>query len=383
MFGRGNIEDARALQASFTRAKSPHRKNQNRNRGRGNSEAPRGGVRGTLQQQQQQQQQQHHHHHQQQQQAEHGRGNVAPSRPQPSLRQLAQNQGGVMQAHPARQVRGPVSRPPDSPMSYTHSKPQATNIHITNPRDIPVYIGSESSSNPVKTHTQEVIRGTPASTEGRDGAGSYFPARQISSSSLSSRIVTRQRDALQADDDPMGFGLPISEHRLAATQDGVSQQGASSILEMEDGTAINQPVLQFTNQGRHQQANEADITMTDSGAASSLISNIRAGFEGLSASRWNTGDTQSSNYSQQGYERVCAYDEATIFDLKLTKISSHSHMDHKFGKSLLGTSLNFETIHSRPPVETPWQRMGYLGRSVGIPTQLAILRKLAPRLDRV
>ncbi|KAI0131694.1 hypothetical protein F4776DRAFT_627409 [Hypoxylon sp. NC0597] len=235
MFGKGSMDDARALQESFRRPKSPHRNNRGRGRGggRGSGNSPqRGNFHGNERQ------------------------DLSPPA------RGSQSRQGLPNAY--------------TPTQRAHPAPIAASFQSISSREKRI-ASSEQNHDPKR------VKGS--SPEGPNQAN-YLPRGQVSSQPFNSGIFAPR--ARRDGDDLMDFEQPASLSGPHMRQQNLPIQPVprntidSSILDTR-GEEINQPVMHFTARSEAQESRQEDVTMGGIKKSDS---------KGLDASRWNLEDTQ-------------------------------------------------------------------------------------------
>ncbi|KAI0845171.1 hypothetical protein F5Y00DRAFT_179326 [Daldinia vernicosa] len=302
MFGRGNIEDAKELQASFTRAKSPRRNKRSQDR-RNGINARQGGALANHRQQQNQ----------------YGQGSSVQGRAQlgSSLRIHPRN---TVLHHPIQSTQGSISRTPrphEMPVFRGTGEPRAVPTEGISPLQGPsasqnvaltistlqeTWQKSITSSNEEGSTTSKPLKGelTGDLTQPQVQTANSPPppqfCRQIfGPQSVGDHFQTAQ--ALTQSPDQLQFAYPsqpnnnLVDPALAYSSDAstlVSQRAVShhysesiqsetSLLD-EEGEPISQDVMQFTT--RNEAHQDDDVAM----GGVETRSNVRVG---LKASRWN------------------------------------------------------------------------------------------------
>ncbi|KAI0840466.1 hypothetical protein F5Y06DRAFT_241111 [Hypoxylon sp. FL0890] len=202
MYGRGSIEDARELQASFRQSNAPRRNNRGRGRGSGN-----GPQRGSF----------------------HGNGRQDHSIP-------ARSAGGL---HPISMYQGPPL-----PMPAPQSMSTRANRIASSERD---HDSKRARNNP----TEDLVN--------------YFSNRQVSSQRFNSGMSTHRplvdendlMDFEQADSAP---GPAMRQGNIPARPVPSSIVPTSSSILDTRGEEISQPVLDFTA-GNEARTNRQDVAM--------------------------------------------------------------------------------------------------------------------------
>ncbi|KAI2472030.1 hypothetical protein F4781DRAFT_46676 [Annulohypoxylon bovei var. microspora] len=236
MFGKGSIEDAKALQADFKGPKSPRRKG--RSRSRGNGPASRRGNRGGG-----------------------GGGGGGGARLEPFGQQSnSQHDRFPAPSHAPTNQRLPPSRGP-----YSHYTPP---IQRLSPRRTPPGQGVHPRLSP---YTPPVQRLPPPQPRGRNG------------------------DLLDFNQSPPPRNLAPRQENEVPQQRRPASLFHRSILDEEEGE-ISQPVMQFTSKKESLETQKADVAMSGTDQTSEPGTPPRYG--GLRASRWNSenADYYGSSY---------------------------------------------------------------------------------------
>ncbi|KAI1661575.1 hypothetical protein F4813DRAFT_398188 [Daldinia decipiens] len=303
MFGRGNIEDAKQLQASFTRAKSPRRNKRNQDRRNGINTRQGGALVNHRQQHNQ-----------------YGQGSSVQGRAQLGSSLIIHPRGNVMQHHPVRSTQEgitPTSRPHDMSMSLGTIEPQAIltegilplqgpsvsqNVALTIPAPQETWQKRLASSNEEGNIASKRLKGGPTGGSAQlqmptansppppQFCGQNFGPQGVDGHFQTAKASTPSRDQLQLA-YPTQSNNNLVDPTLAYSSDAstlVSQrapwhhysdsiQSEISILD-EGGEPISQDVMQFTT--RNEARQDDDVAM--GGVETS--SKVKVG---LKASRWN------------------------------------------------------------------------------------------------
>lgn len=303
MFGRGNIEDAKKLQASFTRAKSPRRNKRNQER-RNGINARRGGALVN--------------HRQQHNQC--GQGSGVQGRAQLGSSLIIRPRGNTIQHHPVRSTQGgitPTSRPHDMPMFRGTGEPRAVltegitplqghsvsqNVALTIPAPQETWQKRIMSSSEEGNIAPKRLKGelTGGSTQiqmqtanspsppqfcgqifGPQSVGGYFQTAQASTPSPDQLQFTYPLQPNTTLVDPaLAYSSDAStlvSQRAPWHHHSDSVQSETSLLD-EGGEPVSQDVMQFTT--RNEARQDDDVAM----GGVETRSNVKGG---LKASRWN------------------------------------------------------------------------------------------------
>ncbi|KAI2630712.1 hypothetical protein GGR54DRAFT_165474 [Hypoxylon sp. NC1633] len=259
MYGKGNLNDAKALQAEFSRPKSRNRGGTRGGGGYRGGEPRRGSPRGTYQGQNGR--------------PDSRRGPVYP--PTPSQNYVFPPPPREP-AYPSRPGQNYMQSPPPQQARREQTEASASSGH-RDPRPPSNFLSGEESHNAAKRARAEQF-----AAENRN------PFQQ-------SAHQQAQDANLMDFDKPMPGSRPTTSANpfQNSRQHGRSRGGGStsSIMDSEDGNRISQPVMQFTPHNQRQQEQDQDVTMKD---ASSETSNGNPPVpRGLAASRWNPENPQS------------------------------------------------------------------------------------------